>query len=334
MDLPASGDTLGREGELAALARVLPRLPRADAALVGPGDDAALLAVADGRLVVTTDTMVHGPDFRRAWSSPFQLGWKAAASNLADVAAMGARPTALLVALAAPAATPVAELEELADGLREACAALAPGCGVVGGDLTVSPTLTIAVTALGELDGREPVLRSGARVGDVLAVAGLLGVAGAGISLLFQRGVDAEGVPDAAAATALRPEHDALLDAQLTPRPPIAAGAAAAAAGATSMLDVSDGLVKDAGRIARASGVALALELAALEPGTPGMTMDHVLYGGEDHALLATFPPGTVLPESFRPIGRALAGSGVLLDGKPLFGRGWDPYTGWDGSGG
>ncbi len=175
-----TAESLGGIGESAVLARIFPRLPAASAALVGPGDDAAVLAAADGRFVVTTDMMIHGPDFRLAWSSAHDLGWKAAASNLADVAAMGAVPTGLVVALAAPAETPVAFLEEFADGLRDGCAAMSPGCGVVGGDLSVSSTLTIAVTAFGDLEGRAPVLRSGARAGDVVAVSGVLGGRGRG----------------------------------------------------------------------------------------------------------------------------------------------------------
>ena len=182
-------DTLGSVGELDSLARIIPRLPPSEATVLGPGDDAAVLAAPDGRYVVTTDMMIHGPDFRLAWSSLHDLGFKAAATNLSDVAAMGARPTALVVALAAPAETPVSDLEALADGLREACAELAPGCGVVGGDLSVSPTLTIAVTAFGDLEGREPVRRDGARVGDVVAVSGPLGVAAEGLALLFERAV-------------------------------------------------------------------------------------------------------------------------------------------------
>ncbi len=162
--------TLGEAGESAALARIFPRLPAASAQLLGPGDDAAVLATPDGRVVITTDMMIHGPDFRLAWSSAHDLGWKAAASNLADLAAMGARPTALVVALAAPESTTIEFLEQFADGLRDGCAAMAPGCGVIGGDLSVSHTLTIAVTAFGDLEGREPVLRSGARVGDIVAV--------------------------------------------------------------------------------------------------------------------------------------------------------------------
>ena len=156
---------------------------------------------------------------------------------------------------------------------------------MVGGDLSVSDTLTIAVTAFGDLEGRAPVLRSGARAGDVVAVSGDLGLAGEGIALLFARAVDADGHPDAALAAALRPEFDAVLDAQLAPSPPIADGVRAALAGATAMLDVSDGLALDARRIAEASGVVVDLDSAAV-----GSRM--ALTGGEDHALLAAFPRG------------------------------------------
>jgi thiamine-monophosphate kinase len=321
-------DTLGSIGEAAVLRRIFPRLPDADVALVGPGDDAAVLAAPDGRFVVTTDTMVHGPDFRLAWSTPHDLGWKAAATNLADVAAMGARATALVVALAAPPGTPVVLLEGLADGLRDACNELAPGAGVVGGDLSASATLVIAVTAFGDLEGRAPVLRSGARAGDTVAVSGALGLAAEGLALLFERAVDAEGRPDAELATALRGSDAAALDAQLTPRPPLTDGVAAARAGATAMLDISDGLAIDARRIADASGVCLDLSRAAI--GSPA-----ALAGGEDHSLLATFPPETPLPGGFRRIGVVRAGSGLAIDGTPHGERGgWDPYDSWDGNAG
>ncbi|MFC0198177.1 thiamine-monophosphate kinase, partial [Microbacterium arthrosphaerae] len=163
--------TVGELSEGRILRSILERLGESQA-IVGPGDDAAVIAAADGRVVATVDTLVHGPDFRLAWSSAFDLGYKAAAVNLADVAAMGATPTALLVALAMPDATRLSFVTGLADGLRAACRELAPGCRVEGGDLTVSDTLTVAVTALGALAGREPVLRSGARPGDAVAVAG------------------------------------------------------------------------------------------------------------------------------------------------------------------
>lgn len=324
----SADETLGELGEGAVLRRIFPRLPDAAVALVGPGDDAAVLRAPDGRYVVTTDTMVHGPDFRLAWSTPEDLGWKAAATNLSDVAAMGARPTALVIAMVAPPETEVAFLERFAEGVRAACDAMAPGCGVVGGDLSVSTTLTIAVTAFGDLEGRAPVLRSGARAGDVVAVSGELGRAAAGLELLFERALDAEGAPDAERARGLREEFPAELAAQFRPHPPLADGIAAALAGATAMLDLSDGLALDARRVAAASGVAIDLEATAV-----GSTI--ALTGGEDHGLLATFPPGTALPGGFRRVGEVREGEGLLVDGRPYDERGgWDPYADWDGHAG
>jgi thiamine-monophosphate kinase len=326
-EMPATAETLDSLGEQAALARIFPRLPAAAAELLGPGDDAAVVAAPDGRVVMTTDMMIHGPDFRLAWSTPYDLGWKAAASNLADIAAMGAVPTALVVALAVPADTTVSVLEQLSDGLRDGCETMAPGCGVVGGDLSVSTVFTVAVTAIGDLQGRDPVLRSGAAVGDVVAVSGVLGAAAEGLRLLFEHGTVA-GVPDAAAAAALRLDHGAAVAAQLAPRPPIADGRAAAIAGATAMLDLSDGLAIDARRLAKASGVGLDLSSASV-----GGTLQ--LDGGEDHSLLATFPASVALPSGFREIGRVVAGDGVLVDGEPyVTSTGWDPYRGWNGEAG
>ena len=329
-DAVTADDTVEGVGELATLARILPRLPRGDHTLLGPGDDAAVVAAPDARFVVTTDLMVHGPDFRRAWSTPHDLGWKAAASNLADVAAMGARPTALVVALAVPGDTLVAELEAFADGLREGCAVMAPGAGVVGGDLSVSPTFTVAVTAFGDLEGRAPVRRDGARPGDVVAVSGALGRSARGLDLLFRVGVDHEGRPDASAAEALR-ARDADVGWHLAPTPPVADGRAAAIAGATAMLDLSDGLALDAGRVARAGGVVVDLTAAAL-----GDEVRLSLSGGEDHSLFATFPPGVPLPGGFRAVGtvRDTAGGAprVTLDGSDLGeAGGWDPYRLWSG---
>ena len=319
-----AADTLGSIGESATLARIFPRLPPAAAQILGPGDDAAIVAAPDGRFVVTTDMMIHGPDFRLAWSTPHDLGWKAAASNLADVAAMGAVPTALVVAIAATSDSPVSLLEGISDGLRNGCAALAPGCGVVGGDLSVSRTLAIAVTAFGDLEGRAPVLRSGAQVGDTIAVAGPLGAAAAGLRLLFSEG-SLDGQPDAASAARLRRARPDEVTAQLAPSPPIAAGRLAAIAGATAMLDLSDGLAIDARRIASASGVAIDLDSAAVGS-------REALDGGEDHSLLAAFPPGAVLPEGFRAIGAVVGGVGVLVDGQLYEALGgWDPYSGWNG---
>lgn len=325
---PSRETTVGELSEGQILRGILDRLPPSSAP-VGPGDDAAVLSAPDGRVVATTDTLVHGPDFRLAWSSPFDLGFKAAAVNLADVAAMGARPIALLVALAMPDATPLSFVRGFADGLAAACAELAPGCAVEGGDLTVSDTLTIAVTALGSLDGRAPVRRSGARVGDGMYVIGELGEAARGLDVLFERFTDADGVPVALTAEA-RDALDAAdakaLSRQLTPRPPLADALRAAASGATAMMDVSDGLALDATRLADASGVTIALDSATL-----GDDPARALGGGEDHGFLVAFAPDA------EPLGRrigtvvARGAEALTVDGRAWTGRvGWDPYRDWD----
>lgn len=321
-----AGPTVGELGELAVLDRITSRLPTGSP-LLGPGDDCAVVAAPDGRFVVTTDMMVHGPDFRWAWSSPEDVGWKAAATNLSDVAAMGAAPSGLVIALAAPQETPVGVLEGIADGFRRAVDALAPGCGVVGGDLSTSATFTVAVTAFGDLGGRAPVLRSGARVGDVVAVSGELGRAARGLARLFRDGVDQRGEPDRAATVASGADADPDVDRQRRPLPPIADGPRAAAAGATAMLDLSDGLAIDAGRLARASRVTLSLEV----------DLDEVaLHGGEDHGLLATFPADAALPGGFRRVGvvRERGDADLLRAGAPVPTTGWDPYADWDGAAG
>lgn len=311
------------------LRAILSRTEPARLALLGPGDDAAVIAAPSGSVVATTDTLVHGPDFRLAWSTGYDLGWKAAAVNLADIAAMGARPTALLVALAVPKDMRLSFVERLADGFREACAALAPGCAVVGGDLTVSDVLTIAVTALGDLEGHAPVTRAGADPGDVVAVAGELGLAAHGLSVLFGRFRDG-GDPIPVDTARLGPNEADAVAAQLRPSPPIGLGPAAAMAGATAMMDVSDGLALDAGRLADASGVTLDLRADAL-----GAHPGRALAGGEDHALLATFPEGALAP-GFRIIGavRERGGTGLLCDGVPVDVAGWDPYRDWDSAAG
>ncbi len=330
----SSGPSVGELGEGEVLQRILARLGPVERAVVGPGDDCAVLGFA-GDGAVTTDTMIEGPDFRLAWHSGFELGWKLAATNLSDVAAMGARPTALTVALACPAETPVALLEEVAAGLDAACRELAPGCGVAGGDLGRAPVLLASVTALGDLEGRAGVLRSGARAGDVVAYAGELGLAGLGLSLLFAEAADADGTAHGRTLEALRRNHPGAIRAQLAPRPPIGLGAAASLAGATAMLDVSDGLSLDAARIARASGVRIDLDPELLEEGFgrqhgEAVPLEAMLRGGEDHGLLATFPADADPPEGFRRIGSVLAagrGPGLLLAGRPLEPRGWDPFT-------
>jgi len=321
-------NTLANLGESESLARTIGKLISGEYAIVGPGDDAAVVSSADGRFVVTTDTMIEGHDFKLEWSSGFDLGFKAIASNVADVAAMGAKPTALVVAIALPGDTQITWLEDFADGLNAGLTQLAPGASVVGGDLARADQVVISVTAHGDLEGLEPVLRSGAKPGDILAVAGTLGKAAAGLSLLQSEIADAKNA------------FDELVSIQQRPMPPIPAGVLANKAGASSMLDVSDGLAKDASRIAKASGVTVqidksallgfeaVLELAALR--LEVTTEDWVLFGGEDHALLATFPEGSSIPIEFKPIGRIIVSSGVLvlLDDIELQANGWDSVRG------
>jgi thiamine-monophosphate kinase len=316
--------TIAELGENASLARTIARLNLATAALVGPGDDSAVVAAPDARFTVTTDTMVEGHDFKLDWSSAYDLGYKAIASNVADVAAMGAKPTSLVVALICRPSTEIEWLESFADGLRDGCLALAPEAAVVGGDLTIADTTVIAVTAHGDLEGREPVLRSGARVGDVVAVAGTLGKAAAGLALLQSGNADAISA------------YDELVNFQRRPQPPIASGVVAAKFNATSMLDLSDGLSRDAARIAKASGVTVSLNRrdlqgyeAMLEEAARAIganAFDWVLDGGEDHSLLATFTAGTSIPREFKPIGEIIARTNhdVLLDMAPVAEGGWD----------
>ena len=296
-------------GELRLVEQVLARLGTGPQVLVGPGDDAALVVAGDGRVVATTDVLVEDVHFSRAWSSGYDVGRKAAAQNLADVMAMGGTGTALLCALVAPPDLPAEWALALADGLRDEAAVV--GAVLVGGDTASGDRLVVSVTALGDLAGRAPVLRSGARPGDVVVLAGQVGGSAAGLALL--RAGTSEGP---------------LVELHLRPRPPYAAGPELAAAGATAMVDVSDGLATDLGHVARASGVSVGLHRGRLEAAlADGVTVEQALTGGEDHALVATLPAGTPLPAGVRAVGRVAAGPAtVLLDGEPVTG-GWEHFS-------
>jgi thiamine-monophosphate kinase len=309
--------TVSDAGEFGLLARILPRLGTGPATLLGPGDDAAVLTASDGRVVASTDLLLEGQHFRQDWSGPYDIGRKAAAQNLADIVAMGAVPTGLLVGLGCPADTAIEWAEQFADGLRDEAALV--GAAVVGGDTSRFSSIVVSVTALGELHGLAPVTRAGARPGDIVAVAGRLGWSAGGYAVL-SRGFR---TPRALVAAHQRPE------------PPYACGPGAARLGATAMCDVSDGLVADLGHVAAASGACVTLDSGAFT--MSGQLLDAaqalgvdplrwVLTGGEDHALAATFPPGTDLPEPWQVVGGVIEGEGVLVDGAPYPHGGFDHF--------
>jgi thiamine-monophosphate kinase len=303
--------TIGDLGEFGLIARISQRLTQGPDVDLGPGDDAAIVRAPDGRVVATSDLLVEGRHFRPDWSGAYDVGRKAAAQNLADVAAMGARPTALLVGFAAPPETEVTWAEELTEGLRDECALV--GASVVGGDVVGAPLVVLAVTALGDLGGGRPLTRSGARRGDLVAVRGRIGFAAAGLELL----------------TAGRTEPAELIAAHRRPQPPYDAGPEAARLGATSLLDVSDGLSQDLGHVAAASGVRIDLDTSLLPVpdllGAHGLR--HVLTGGEDHAFAGTFPADVDLPPTWRVIGRVMEGTGLTVDGGGYATGGWDHFA-------
>lgn len=318
-DSSQDAKTVAQVGEFGLIDRVTSGRDHSAGTLLGPGDDAAVLAAPDGRVVATTDVLVEQVHFRFDWSTPRQVGRKAVAVNLSDIAAMGAVPTGLLVGLGCDPETGTDTVDELAAGMWEEAQQV--GIGLVGGDMVTAASLTISVTALGDLQGRAPVTRSGARDGDVLAVAGRLGWSAAGLAVLgrgFRSPV-------------------AVVGAHRVPEPPYAAGPSAAAAGATSMMDVSDGLLADLAHIATASGVGFDVRTDQLQvpqrlsevASALGADARHwVLTGGEDQALVATFPPHVELPRGWTAVGTVTGGAGaVTVDGREYEGgEGWQHW--------
>ena len=353
------------------IAALRARMPAGPLTSVGIGDDAAVVGAPSGSVVAAVDLLIEGRHFRRDWSAAYDIGVKAAARSLADIAAMGAVNTALLVALAAPGTLPARWATDLADGL--AAEAARAGAGIVGGDTARADLVILSVTALGDLTNR-PVLRSGARPGDLVAAAGPLGRSAAGLALLQA------GRPAPAREPGGDPPSDPLAElvaAHRRPAPPYDAGPEAALLGATAMIDVSDGLLADLGHVAEASGVqvdvdssrlavgralraaaaslmadpssrqaaasptaalpssrteaadsATPMTRAAPKAGSPqAVALEWVLTGGEDHALVAAFPPGTVLPARWRVIGEVREGAGVTVDGAAHEGpAGWQHF--------
>ncbi|WP_237220931.1 thiamine-phosphate kinase [Rothia nasimurium] len=301
--------------------------------VIGPGDDSAALDLRSGLTVMSIDTQTENQDFRRTWASGhqtggYEVGWKAATQNLADIAAMGAVPVSLLVSLTLTPDTPVTWVTDFARGMTESARAQgAVTCTIAGGDLGSGSELSVTVTSIGLT--ADPVTRSGAQAGDVLVVAGSLGTAAAGLALL-----------DHPEPYRVCPAIEACLSAQQRPVSPLQLGASHGNQ-LNSMLDVSDGLVRDAGRIAEASGVSISLDSEALGPwvqrvlpaaqvlaqgkDADALALRWVLTGGEDHALLATCPAGQI-PAGFTRIGEVGTGNGVTVDGRIYQGKGWDHF--------
>lgn len=330
--------TIGEMGEAGLLARIFDRLeegkPEPSPLIVAPGDDTAYVAVAGPAVLATTDTMVRGLDWLDTWSTAGDVGSKVVVQNLADIASMGGVGTALLVTLVAPGSTPTRWALECMGGLADT--AYRWGVSIAGGDLSASGgEVSVSVTALGVLAPgvRRPVLRSGAAPGDVLAASGLLGRSAAGLELL-RAGDHGQFPPEGYADQCAR-----WVGYHCRPTPDLSAGPTAATAGARALIDVSDGLVRDAGRIALASGVRIDLSAAGIAHSTRDVApvlgaeraRECVLHGGEEHVLLGSFAAGDI-PPGWTPLGVVAEPGdrppGVYLDGDPAPRGGWDHFGG------
>jgi thiamine-monophosphate kinase len=326
-------------GEFELLAKLRERLPAPGPRVrLGSGDDAAV-TVPGGATATSVDAAVDGVHFRRASATPWQIGAKALATALSDLAAMGAEVGEAYVAVGVPEDLGEEEFLALLDGMLELAAAT--GTTLAGGDLTRAPALTLAVTVVGHAPRAEQLVsRAGAEPGDALVLTGELGAAAAGLLLLERPELGEAVAPETAALLRRR---------QLEPLPRLRSGRALARAGARAMIDLSDGLGGDAAHLAAASGVALRLDAAAL-PLAKGMAevaaaagrdpLELAASGGEDYELLAALPAarlgeatiaiGEAAEATLTPVGEVLAGSGAeirLPGGEPLRTSGYDQLS-------
>jgi thiamine-monophosphate kinase len=284
---------------------------------IGIGDDAAVVLASNKKLVATVDMAVEDIHFKREWSTPFQIGAKLTTANLADIFAMGATPKYLLVAAAITEVNNSQMVSELAKGIRSVADKFE--VAVIGGDLSRAEKMSLSITALGEIS-EKPITRSGAKVGDIVYVSALPGLSAAGLAILT-RGLD-------------RPRY--VVEAHLNPK---LSAPNKLIQVATSMCDISDGLVTDASHIASASTVRINLsknklisgsdfkDLAELAVELGEQVFDWILTGGEDHFFLATVDPKNAGDELGLEIGVVEAGGGeVLLDGEKIQQAGYQHF--------
>ncbi|PID97607.1 MAG: thiamine-phosphate kinase [Actinobacteria bacterium] len=318
------------EGDL--IDRFVHFLPVGPRTIIGTGDDCAVVAAPEGHVIVSTDILVENSHFSRLWSHPYEIGERAAAQNLADIAAMGGKPSSVVLGITVSPEEKLEWLTELARGFGSRVADA--GAGVDGGDLSSGSQVMLAVTVLGWCDGT-PITRSGAQPGDIIAIAGTLGRSGAGLDLLQSGCID----PSARTPEELGDLYEAV-STYRAPRPPLHAGPKALNSGVHAMMDISDGLALDGKRMAASSTIVIdidrdslradeeALAAASAVTGTPAMKW--IVSSGEDHGMLAAFPPHSTLPEDFRIIGyaRSVEGGespGIYIDGNEIHG-GWDHF--------
>ncbi len=281
--------TLADLGEFGLIARLRRRIPADETVPIGPGDDAAMLAT-ESLTLAAADLTVEGVHFDLALTSAQDAGYKSVAVNVSDIAAMGGSATFALLGFAAPPTTPVAVAEAILDGIFDAARQF--GVRIAGGDVSAAPQIVLSVAILGTPGPAGPLRRSGASAGDLLCVTGALGAAAAGLALL--RLAD----HDQAAAELLK-RFPSLAERHARPQIRDRAGPSAATAGATAMLDISDGVAKDGGHLAEESGLGLLVEGSAL-PLAPGVAevaaflgIDSVTLaagGGEDYELAMAAP--------------------------------------------
>jgi len=290
------GNFVATEAELIAAIKAIYDVGPDPRIIVDIGDDAAVIEPTRNNTVLTTDMAIEGVHFRRDWSSLFEIGAKITAANLADVCAMGGIPQFLLVAAGIPAEFSVEQAVELAQGIQEEASKV--GARVIGGDLARSQTLVVSISALGQVE--QPILRSGAKPGDLVIVSDLPGQSSAGLEFLMK------GINDERAAAHRRPIVN------------YAAARDFALAGVSAMADVSDGLVSELLHIARASGVGMEI-----------VTQEEIdFHGGEDHIFVATISPHLPFPRQAIEIGRVVLGKGVRVNGELTVHKGFTHFQG------